>query len=75
MMESYGASVIASLSSTTQAGRQILSQDPDSTGSLGIAIGEAIEMAVQDRETKYALGSVLKWSGDKNATGNGRGLS
>jgi len=59
MMESYGASVIASPSSATQAGRQILSRDPDSTGSLGIAIGEAIEKAVQDEQTKYALGSVL----------------
>lgn len=59
MMESYGASVIASPSSATRAGRQILSQHPDSTGSLGIAIGEAIEMAVQDEQTKYALGSVL----------------
>ncbi len=58
-MESYGASVIASPSNETESGRKILEQYPDSTGSLGIAISEAVEVAVQDDRTKYALGSVL----------------
>ena len=59
MMQTYGASCIASPSDTTQAGRAILEKTPDSTGSLGIAISEAVEMAVQRDDTKYALGSVL----------------
>ncbi|MEB3830061.1 TrpB-like pyridoxal phosphate-dependent enzyme [Phormidium sp. CCY1219] len=59
LMESYGARAIASPSSQTEAGRQILQANPDSTGSLGIAIGEAVEVAAQDENTKYALGSVL----------------
>jgi tryptophan synthase beta chain len=58
-MESYGARVIASPSNETESGRKILQQNPDSTGSLGIAISEAVEVAVQDADTKYALGSVL----------------
>lgn len=58
-MESYGASVIASPSNQTESGRKILKEYPDSTGSLGIAISEAVEVAVQDERTKYALGSVL----------------
>jgi len=58
-MESYGARVIASPSNETQAGRNILKEHPDSNGSLGIAISEAVEVAVQDEQTKYALGSVL----------------
>ena len=58
-METYGARVIASPSEETQAGRNILAQHPDNTGSLGIAISEAVEVAVQDDKTKYALGSVL----------------
>jgi tryptophan synthase beta chain len=58
-MESYGARVIASPSNETESGRNILKLNPDSTGSLGIAISEAVEVAVQDAETKYALGSVL----------------
>ncbi|BAZ10239.1 putative tryptophan synthase beta chain [Calothrix sp. NIES-4071] len=58
-MESYGARVIASPSNETESGRKILQQNPDSTGSLGIAISEAVEIAVQDAQTKYALGSVL----------------
>ncbi|RUT04801.1 tryptophan synthase beta chain [Dulcicalothrix desertica PCC 7102] len=58
-MESYGARVIASPSNETESGRKILQEYPNSTGSLGIAISEAVEMAVQDAETKYALGSVL----------------
>ncbi len=59
LMESYGARVVASPSNETQAGRMILKDYPDSTGSLGIAISEAVEVAVQDDQTKYALGSVL----------------
>ncbi len=59
MMEVWGATVHPSPSELTEAGRNILAQDPDSTGSLGIAISEAVEMAVKDPDTKYALGSVL----------------
>ncbi|MBD2577997.1 TrpB-like pyridoxal phosphate-dependent enzyme [Oscillatoria sp. FACHB-1406] len=59
LMETYGARVVASPSEETHAGRAILAEYPDSTGSLGIAISEAVEVAAQDEETKYALGSVL----------------
>jgi len=59
IMNSYGANVYASPSDRTQAGRNILASDPTTSGSLGIAISEAIEMAVQNDHTKYALGSVL----------------
>ncbi|MBD2255533.1 TrpB-like pyridoxal phosphate-dependent enzyme [Nostoc parmelioides] len=59
LMESYGARVVASPSNETQAGRKILAEYPNSTGSLGIAISEAVEMAAADEQTKYALGSVL----------------
>ncbi|MFN5421784.1 MAG: TrpB-like pyridoxal phosphate-dependent enzyme [bacterium] len=59
MMNTFGANVYASPSDRTQAGRNILAQDPNSTGSLGIAISEAIEMAAQDPNIKYSLGSVL----------------
>lgn len=59
MMNMFGANVYASPSNRTQAGRNILAQDPNSTGSLGIAISEAIEMAAQDPNIKYSLGSVL----------------
>jgi tryptophan synthase beta chain len=58
-MESFGAECIASPSETTQSGRAILAEHPDSTGSLGIAISEAVEVAAQRDDTKYALGSVL----------------
>jgi tryptophan synthase beta chain len=58
-METFGASVHASPSEITNAGKAILAQNPNSTGSLGIAISEAIERAVQRDDTKYALGSVL----------------
>jgi tryptophan synthase beta chain len=58
-METFGAEVRPSPSSTTEAGKKILEQDADSTGSLGIAISEAIEVAAQDEDTKYSLGSVL----------------
>jgi tryptophan synthase beta chain len=59
MMNMFGANVYASPSDRTQAGRNILAKDPNSTGSLGIAISEAIEMAAQDPNIKYSLGSVL----------------
>lgn len=59
LMETYGARVVASPSNQTQAGREILAQHPNSNGSLGIAISEAVEVAAADEQTKYALGSVL----------------
>jgi tryptophan synthase beta chain len=61
LMNTYGATCIASPSDQTQAGRAILAQTPDTPGSLGIAISEAIEAAVTDTtgETRYSLGSVL----------------
>src|SRR3954452_8862087 len=59
MMETFGATVHPSPSTLTEAGRAILAQDPESTGSLGIAISEAVEVAAQDPTTNYALGSVL----------------
>jgi tryptophan synthase beta chain len=59
MMKTYGADVVASPSTLTAAGRTILAADPNSPGSLGIAISEAIEDAVKRDDTKYALGSVL----------------
>ena len=59
LMESYGATCTASPSDKTMSGRKILEDSPDSTGSLGIAISEAVEMAAQREDTKYALGSVL----------------
>ena len=59
MMETYGAQCIASPSDTTHAGRAILAEHPDSSGSLGIAISEAVEAAVGSDDTRYALGSVL----------------
>jgi tryptophan synthase beta chain len=58
-METFGASVLASPSDTTNAGRKFLADDPDSTGSLGIAISEAVEDAATHEDTSYALGSVL----------------
>ena len=59
MMEAFGARVVASPSDETEAGRKILAESPNSTGSLGMAISEAVEVAAQDDSTKYALGSVL----------------
>jgi tryptophan synthase beta chain len=59
LMETYGARCTPSPSTETNAGRQILSQDPNSNGSLGIAISEAVEVAATNADTKYALGSVL----------------
>ncbi|MEK9867664.1 MAG: TrpB-like pyridoxal phosphate-dependent enzyme [Betaproteobacteria bacterium] len=59
LMESYGATCVASPSELTNSGRAILEKDPDNTGSLGIAISEAVEIAATNDDTKYALGSVL----------------
>ncbi|MBK8451821.1 MAG: TrpB-like pyridoxal phosphate-dependent enzyme [Thiofilum sp.] len=59
VMETYGATCVASPSDLTESGRAILAKDPNHPGSLGIAISEAVELAVQRDDTKYALGSVL----------------
>ena len=59
IMETYGASVVASPSATTRYGRSVLEEHPDTPGSLGIAISEAVEDAVGRDDTKYSLGSVL----------------
>jgi tryptophan synthase beta chain len=59
MMECWGAKVLASPSTDTRAGRAVLAKDPNSPGSLGIAISEAVEEAAQREDTKYSLGSVL----------------
>jgi tryptophan synthase beta chain len=59
MMQLWGAEVLASPSERTNAGRAILAQDPESNGSLGIAISEAVEDAATREDTRYALGSVL----------------
>ena len=59
MMEIYGATVYSSPSDQTDVGKKLLSEDPDTPGSLGIAISEAIEVAAKDEGTRYALGSVL----------------
>ena len=59
LMQTYGARCVASPSDETNSGRAILAEHPDSTGSLGIAISEAVEMAAGRDDTKYALGSVL----------------
>jgi len=59
LMELWGAKVFASPSSQTKAGKSFLEKDPEHPGSLGIAISEAIERALEDKNTKYSLGSVL----------------
>jgi tryptophan synthase beta chain len=59
MMQTWGANCTASPSNETESGRSILANDPDCPGSLGMAISEAVEVAVQDETSKYALGSVL----------------
>ncbi|MFS8534033.1 MAG: TrpB-like pyridoxal phosphate-dependent enzyme [Limnochordales bacterium] len=59
LMQVWGAEVIASPSDRTEAGRRILAENPESLGSLGIAISEAVEDAATHDDTKYALGSVL----------------
>ena len=58
-METFGAGVLPSPSDTTNSGRAVLAAHPDSTGSLGIAISEAVEDAATHEDTNYALGSVL----------------
>jgi len=59
LMETYGARCVPSPSQETESGRAILAEHPDSNGSLGIAISEAVEVAAKNPNTKYALGSVL----------------
>ncbi|MBB5049285.1 tryptophan synthase beta chain [Rhodopseudomonas rhenobacensis] len=59
LMETYGARCVASPSNETEAGRAVLAKDPNSPGSLGMAISEAVEIAAKDPAVKYALGSVL----------------
>jgi tryptophan synthase beta chain len=59
MMNTWGAKVFPSPSNVTEIGKKILAENPDTTGSLGIAISEAIERAASNEDTKYALGSVL----------------
>ena len=59
LMETYGARCVASPSNETESGRAILKQNPNSPGSLGIAISEAVEVAAKDPAVKYSLGSVL----------------
>ncbi len=59
LMQTYGAKVYASPSDRTEFGRKVLAADPNSTGSLGIAISEAIEHTVKNPGAKYSLGSVL----------------
>ncbi len=59
MMQTWGATCVASPSTETESGRKILAENPDSPGSLGIAISEAVEAAVGDENSKYSLGSVL----------------
>ncbi|MBS0638855.1 MAG: TrpB-like pyridoxal phosphate-dependent enzyme [Proteobacteria bacterium] len=59
MMEVWGANCVSSPSNETEAGRRVLAEMPDTSGSLGIAISEAVEIAAQNADTNYALGSVL----------------
>jgi tryptophan synthase beta chain len=59
LMEAYGAKVVASPSNTTESGKKILAKDPNTGGSLGCAISEAIETAVKTDKCRYVLGSVL----------------
>jgi len=59
LMEAYGANLIPSPSNTTETGKKILETDPNTTGSLGCAISEAIETAVKTDKCRYVLGSVL----------------
>ena len=59
LMETYGAQCVPSPSMETKSGQAILAEHPDSPGSLGIAISEAVEVAAHNDDTKYALGSVL----------------
>ena len=59
MIETYGATIYASPSTNTQYGQSVLAEDPDTPGSLGIAISEAVEVAATNEDVKYSLGSVL----------------
>lgn len=59
MMNTWGGTVHASPSTLTNAGKTVLAKDPNSPGSLGIAISEAVEVAATNADTKYSLGSVL----------------
>lgn len=59
IIETYGATIFPSPSQNTQYGRKVLEQDPDTPGSLGIAISEAVEVAATNDDVKYSLGSVL----------------
>jgi tryptophan synthase beta chain len=59
MMQTWGAQVVASPSNLTEAGKKILARDPHNSGSLGIAISEAVEKAILDPNIRYSLGSVL----------------
>ena len=59
LMESYGATCVASPSNLTEVGKMLLKDNPENSGSLGIAISEAVEIAAKNSDTKYALGSVL----------------
>ena len=59
VMETYGAKIVPSPSETTAVGRAILEKDPETGGSLGCAISEAIEQSMLDDQCRYALGSVL----------------
>jgi len=59
MMEAYGAKIVASPSMDTAAGRKFLAENPNHTGSLGIAISEAMEDTVTTPDTKYSIGSVF----------------
>jgi tryptophan synthase beta chain len=59
LMETWGATVHPSPTDRTESGRKVLAEHPDSTGSLGIAISEAVEIAAQNDDTHYSLGSVL----------------
>ena len=61
MIETFGATIHPSPSVLTEAGRKILANDSETPGSLGIAISEAVEVAAQDPEIRYALGSVLNY--------------
>ncbi|HEX9114697.1 MAG TPA: TrpB-like pyridoxal phosphate-dependent enzyme [Anaerolineae bacterium] len=59
LMQAYGATVTPSPSNRTQAGRKVLAEHPNTNGTLGIAISEAVELAATNDDTRYSLGSVL----------------
>ena len=72
IMQTFGASVVASPSNTTNAGRAILADNPDNPGSLGCAISEAVERAVSGDNVKYVLGSVLPGAAAPVHCGSGK---